>query len=197
MARPWWIGAFQITLWTALMSLVMGWMARSRSRTGAPGDGARLVQPVSTLVMGIVCFAFFAGITVITVISNTIGKNRTTNIWTTAVFCAFALASALMILEYAFGRHRVSEQGMEHRGMFGRRREFLWSEVERVSYNPTMRWFSIRLYSGPTVRVSAMVMGLPEFARRVLAHVPRTAMGDAALEVLRETQQGRLPAIWQ
>jgi len=194
MARPWWIGALQITLWTSLMSLVMGWMARSRSRTRAGDDGGRLVQPVSTLVMGIVCFAFFAGITII---SNTIGKNRTTSIWTTLVFSAFALASVPMILEFVFGRHRVSEQGMEHRGMFGGRREFLWSDVERVSYSTTMKWFSIRLHSGPTVRVSAMVTGLPEFARLVLAHVRGTTFDDSTRDVLRDTQQGRLPVIWQ
>jgi hypothetical protein len=59
-----------------------------------------------------------------------------------------------------------------------------------------MKWFKIELTSGVVVRVSAMLIGLPEFASRVLAGVPRGAIGENAYALLQQTEQGNLPRIW-
>jgi hypothetical protein len=169
------------TLWGIAMTLVMGWVARSRFRKRPESDARTLTHPISTLVIGIVGVAFFGGIDVI---SNTVGKNNTTTLWTALGFLAFALASGPMIADYYFACHRVSELGMDYRRMFGRRGTFSWSDTKRVRYASVMKWFAIDLRDGSTVRVSAMLMGLPEFARLLLAHVPRSASDDEAYVLL-------------
>src|SRR6185436_13978037 len=45
--------------------------------------------------------------------------------------------------------------------------------------------------------LSAMLMGLPEFARLLLAHAPREALEPETLRVLQETAEGRLPSAWK
>jgi hypothetical protein len=136
---------------------------------------------------------FFGGIAVI---SNTVGKNSTTTVWTTLGFLVFALASLPMIADYYFARHHVSELGMDYGRMFGQRGTFSWSDVKRVRYAPVMKWFAIELRSGSTVRVSAMLMGLPEFARILLAHVPKSAIDNETYTLLCETEQGKPPSVW-
>src|SRR5262245_31938889 len=120
----------------------MGWLARSRFRKRPDSEAGTLAHPVSTLVMGLVCVAFFGGIALI---SNTVGKNQTTTIWTTLTFLAFAFMSVSMIADYCFARHRVSEVGLEYGRMFGQRGAFGWSDVKRVRYAPVMKWFAIDL----------------------------------------------------
>jgi hypothetical protein len=58
-----------------------------------------------------------------------------------------------------------------------------------------MRWFRIETASGIAVRVSAMLTGLPEFARAVLTQVPGYAIDDATRAVLTSTSQGELPKL--
>lgn len=193
MARPAWVPLLQSALWVVVMTAVMAWVGRSRTRPGPATDTRKLEQPTSTLILGLIGVVFFGGITLI---SNTFGRNRTTTIWTTLTFVFFAVASSTMILEYVFGRHWLSERGMAHQGMFGRRREFSWSDVRSVRYSSVMKWFVIRLHSGDAVRVSAMVMGLPELARLLLEQVPRSAIEDETFEILRQTEHGQLPKVW-
>jgi hypothetical protein len=54
--------ALQWTLWLVVMATVMGWLARSRLRARPASDARRLVHPPSTLIVGLVAFAFFAGL---------------------------------------------------------------------------------------------------------------------------------------
>jgi hypothetical protein len=183
----------QWTLWGIAMALVMGWVARSRFRKRPESDARMLAHPLSTLLIGVVGLAFFGGIAVI---SNTVGKNKTTTIWTTLAFLAFALASVAIIADYYFARHRVSELGMGYGRMFGRRGTFNWSDTKRVRYASAMKWFAIDLRDGSTVRISVMLMGLPEFARLLLAQVPRSVIDDEAYVILRETEQGSPPSVW-
>ena len=44
--------AVQWIVWFVLMALVMGWLARSRSRSRAASDAALLYHPTSTLIAG-------------------------------------------------------------------------------------------------------------------------------------------------
>lgn len=192
MNREWWIPIVQWTLWGLVMALVMGWLARSRMRERLGSERQLLVHPTSILVTGIVGAVFSFGLAIV---SNTIGKNETTTIWTTLVFVAFGLLGVALIADYIFTRYRVSEEGMEYGGMFGQRGVLQWSEVRSVRYAPFMRWFVLQSASGTKVRMSAMLVGLPEFARLALRHVPKAAIDEATLEVLRETEQGRLPSV--
>src|SRR5262245_56643094 len=94
--RPWWMTALQWTLWGLIMSLVMGWLSKSRFRAWPTSDAHRLTYPLSTLIMRLMCFVFF---TSIAVVSNIVFPNRTTTWWTTSIFVGFALLSAPMILD--------------------------------------------------------------------------------------------------
>ncbi len=65
MDQPWWGTVVQWTVWGIVMTLVMGWVARSRLKTRPHPDSRRLVHPPSTLIIGVVVFLFFAGIAII------------------------------------------------------------------------------------------------------------------------------------
>jgi hypothetical protein len=75
--------------------------------------------------------------------------------------------------------------------MFGQRGILRWSEVRKVRFASVMKWFVLELHSGTTVRVSAMLIGLPEFARLLLRYVPKEAIDPEAHALLLETTQGR------
>jgi hypothetical protein len=177
-------------IWAVSMALVMGWVSRSRSRTRAPSQAGVLVLPTSILIIGIVSVVFWLAIVII---SNTVGKNSTSTLGTTLVFCVFSIASTPLISSFYFSRHRVSPSGMDYGEMFGARRTFAWSEVMAVHYSRSMGWFRLELDSGYVARISATLMGLPEFARLVLAHVPREKCSDEAYALLRDAREGKLP----
>ena len=193
MSREWWVPMVQWTLWGLVMAVVMGWVAKSRLRKRVGSERFVLKHPISTLVIGVVGAVLFFGVAVI---SNTIGKNRTATVWTTAGFIAFALAFLPMIADYFFGRHRVSQHGIEYGRMFGQRGSLRWLDVHRISFAPVMKWFVLESSSGEKVRVSAMLLGLPEFARLALLHVSKEAISPDIEALLRETAQGRLPSVW-
>jgi len=82
---------------------------------------------------------------------------------------------------------------MDYGEMFGARRTFAWSEVMAVRYSRNMGWFKLELDTGYVARISTMLMGLPEFARLVLAHVPREKCSDEAYALLGDAREGKLP----
>jgi hypothetical protein len=175
------------------MTVVMGWVAKSRLRQRPDSERNTLRHPISTLAIGVVGAAFFFGIAIV---SNTIGKNPTATVWTTALFIAFGLASVPMIADYFFARHRVSDAGIEYGRMMGQRGNLQWSEVQSVSFAPVAKWFVLEGSSGVKVRVSALLLGLPEFADLVLLHVPMEAIEPNTRAVLQATAQGQPPSVW-
>ena len=193
MDRPWWASLLQWTIWWIVMAAVMGWVAKSRMRKRPDSDRYTLRHPSSTLVLGVVTAIFFFGIAIV---SNTVGKNSTTTIWTTLLFVGFGFLSVPILADYFFVRHRLSEQGIEYTSMFGRRGSLRWSEIRTVSFSPAMKWFVLWGASGTKARISAMLIGLPEFAQLVLRYVPKTAMDAETQAILGETAQGRPPSIW-
>ena len=188
----WRTPAVQWLLWGLAMSVVMGWMARSRLRKTPPGDTPQLAHPPSTLVVGVVGFVFFIGLAVL----SNVFANRSTSLWTTLTFIALALLALPMVADYFFARHTVSAQGMQFGRMNGRRGEFAWGEVRQVSFSRAMQWFRLELADGRIVHVSAMLAGLPAFARLLLDHVPPEAVTEAARPILQATADGRPPAAW-
>lgn len=194
MQREWWLSIIQWGLWGLAMSLVMGWVARSRLRTRPKDDSWTLHHPMSTLAIGVVGAAFFFGIAIV---SNTIGKNPTSTIWTTITFVFFGGMSLPMVADYFFARHKVSEFGIDYGRMLGQRGSLAWSDVKNVRYAPVMKWFVLEQYNGRPVRVSAMLMGLPEFATQLLAHVPEERIELQTRDVLQQTSAGQPPNIWR
>ena len=192
-----WGSLIQWTFWAIAMAAIMGWMKRSRDQPRATGvDDGRLRHPPAMLIVGIVSTCFGATVAVAIVFAAHAG-NPTATLGICALFAGFALMSSSMIVEYVNARHEVSADGMKFSGLFARRGEFRWDELRSVRYSVPLKWFVLTLADGRKVRLSAMLRGLPGFARQLLAHAPAVAASDAAtLDILRETADGRPPSIW-
>lgn len=188
----WWVSAIQWTLWAVVMALVMGWLGRSRVRRRPIQEATKLAHPPSTLIMGLVCFGFFAAIAII---SNVV-PNKTTTWWTTAIFVGFAAMSAPMVIDYFMVKHEVSEEGLAYRKLVGTRKFLQWSELRSVRYAPVMKWFRLETKSGAVARISVMLMGLPEFAHQLLKHAPAESVDANTLQILQATAEGNPPSVW-
>ena len=192
MDKPAWATALQWGIWFILMAIVMGWVARSRHRARPAGKARQLEHPTSTLIIGLVAFAFFAGIAVL----SNVYANKTTTWWTTAIFVGFALLALAMVADYFVARHEVSEEGLSYGRLSGRRKHLKWSELARVRYAPVMKWFRLETHSGEVARISAMLIGLPEFARLLLGHAPPGVIDRDTLPILESTAAGKPPSVW-
>ncbi len=192
MSESLWPTVIQWTVWGVVMALVLGWIARSRYRKRPASEASTLVHPRSILILGLLGFAFFAGLAII----SNVFSNETTTPVTTSVFIGFALLNLLLVAEYSFSRHWFSDDGLEFGSLLGRRGRLSWSEVASVSYAPVMKWFRLETRAGKVARISAMLVGLPDFARIVLAQVDPAAIDSGALAVLKATAAGELPEIW-
>lgn len=192
MDQSWWVPLVQWALWGVLMALVMGWVAKSRFKRRPPTGSRRLAHPPSTLVIGVVCFLFFAGIAVI----SNVFPNKTVTWWTTTIFVGFALLSVPLIADYFAARHELSEDGLSYGRLSGPRGYLKWSDLRMVKYAPVMKWFRLETRSGEVARISVMLSGLPEFARLVLAHTSPHAIDAGTLPILQATARGNPPSVW-
>jgi hypothetical protein len=191
--ETWWFTGVEWAIWGIAMALIMAWISRSRMRK-SPDSGARLLaHSRSTLVVGLVCFLFFASIAVI----SNVMPNESTTWWTTAVFVGFAALAIPIIADYLRARHEVSETGMSYGKLFGSRGHFSWIELRNVSYAPAWKWFRLETRHGEVARISVMLTGLPEFARLLIANAPHGVIEQPALSVLRETAAGQPPSLWR
>jgi Bacterial PH domain len=182
----------QWTLWAIIMSLIMGWVARSRRQPRAAGYARRLQHPPSTLIIGLACFLFFAGIAVV----SNVFANATTTWLTTTVFVGFALLALPILGDYFAARHEVSEEGLRYGRLFGAGGQIRWADLKSVRFSPAMKWFRLESQSGTVVRISVLLMGLPVFAQLLLVHTPPEAIESSTLPVLRMTAEGNPPSVW-
>lgn len=190
--RPWWMIALQWAGWAVTVFLVAGWLNRSRFRVRSPSKERQLAHPPATLFTVLVCFLSFAGIAVV----MNVAPNETTTWWLTTFFVGLALLCVPCITEYFVGRHQVSEDGMAYRTFVGTRKYLRWSELRAVRYALGMKYFRLETGSGEVARISAGLMGLPEFARLLLAHSPKEAIEPETLPVLQATADGHPPSFW-
>ena len=79
MNKDWLIPLAQWGASVLAMTILMGWVARSRLRDRPEADRHLLRHPASTLILGIVGAVLFFGAAIV---SNTVGKNSTSTIWT-------------------------------------------------------------------------------------------------------------------
>ena len=192
MDKPWWLTVIQWTLWVVAMVLVMGWLGRSRFKKRSPEDLKKLYHPVSTLILGLVGFLFFAALIVL----SNVFPNETVTWWTNAGFGGFAALSVPVILDYFRARHELTDSGIICGRMFLPRHHLGWENVKRIEYSTSMKWFKIETRSGKVGRISVMLIGLPEFAQAVLSGVPRGAIAPDTLSLLKETASGNPPSVW-
>jgi len=191
-ARPWWSHVVQWGLWAVAMSLVMGWLARSRKQAPAPPDAQTLAHPRSTLIVGLVCTGLFLIVAVLSALFP--GKSGSPAV--TLFFIGFAALGLPLILDYRNARHTLTADGLRYGKMLGGTGTLRWADVQRLSYSQSAKWFRLDLADGRVVRVSAMLVGLPQFAQAVLDQVPPAAISPDARTVLQGTAAGELPRIW-
>lgn len=176
------------------MTLLMGWLARSRLKRRIRKGSEELYYPAGIFIMGMIDFLFFAALVVL---SNVYSNDATTwtTLWTTAVFAGFAATSFLMVLDYFRAHHRLAGDGLHFGKLFGSRGYVTWGDIRQVSYSNMAKWFVIKTRSGQTVRISTMLVGLPEFARAIIANAP-SSIEPAAHPILHAAAKGNLPSIW-
>jgi hypothetical protein len=182
----------QWTLWAIIMSLIMGWVARSRTRPRPACCDRQLRHPVSTLVIGLAGFLFFAAIAVL----SNVFANNTTSWWTTAIFVGFAVLALPIVGDYFAARHEVSEEGLRYGRLFGSGGQIRWADLKSVRFSAAMKWFRLESQSGTVVRISVLLIGLPVFAQLLLVHTPPEAIESNTLPVLRMTAEGNPPSVW-
>ena len=169
------------------------WVRRYGFRIRLSPDGTTLKQPLSFLIAGVVGFIFWGGFTVM---SNTIGKNETTTIWSTTFFVFFTLMSLVVIATYFFARHHLNREGLDYGKLRGQRGFIRWSDIREIKYKRRLGWFWLVTEVGTTMRISATLLGLPEFAQHVLAHVPSERIDSSTGDLLTEIAAGETPKSW-
>jgi hypothetical protein len=173
-------------------TFAMAWIAKSRMDRRPASDANSVQHPKSTLILGLVTLVFFAEMAALSI---TVGKDEDFSIWIPVIFLLFSGMGGAILADYFFARHRLSSKGIEFGKMFGQRGFVRWNDVRSVDYRSIMKWFRLRTKSGTTVRLSVMLMGLPEFAQHVLAHVPADRIAENTKWLLRDTANGDPPSI--
>ncbi len=174
--------------------LFMIWLSRSRLRKGSPSERGLLAYPPALLVLGILYTLTFLGFAILTLLTSPNDAEK----WSLSlIFAAFSLGGLPIIAAALFERHRVSVWGIEYSplfgiGIFG---YLPWSEVRRVTFSRFMGWFILEGHDGTKIRVSAMMTGLPEFARYLLAGVAPEAIDTKTFYLLQQTAHGVPPKL--
>jgi hypothetical protein len=190
--RPWWAPVLQWGLWAVLMTLVMGWLAHTRTHPRPSHEANTLAHPRSTLAIGLICGGFFLALAIL----SAMYPGKTGSPLISLFFLAFAVLGLPLVLDYRNARHTLTADGLRYRRMLGEGGRLRWAEVRKIRYSEAAKWFRLELAGGEVVRVSAMLKGLPEFAAAVLAQVPPTAIDPETRDILQATAQGELPRIW-
>ncbi len=188
---PWLTPVIQWGLWFVLMSLIMGWLARSRLRSPARTTGGLVLElPKSLLIIGLVATVMFGAFAILAYPSPTGGAAIS------AFFLLFVALGSYMIFAYFNDRYELRPDGLAHRKLFGGERVVRWADIRAISYSSTWSWFVLKLSDGTTLRLSVMLIGLPALAQALLAHLDPTTIADDAVAIIQKTAQGEPPSAW-
>lgn len=190
--EAWWWPILKHGTWAVAMAAIMGWLARSRLQARTLSDSRHLHCPTSFLIIALVSLGFFSACAIL----SNLYPNDTTTWWTTAVFVGFAALSVILVLECVIISHAVSEAGLVYRRWPGTRHSLEWRDLRSVRYAPVFKWFRLETRTGEVARISAMLIGLPEFAHLLLAHAPSNAIEEKTRAILVATANGHPPSIW-
>lgn len=187
MNQPWWAYLLKSIIFSVLFFLLISWINRGLKRGRIDKESETLQHEKWIGILGAVGVIFFLGLAII---SNTVGKNATTSIWSTAIFVGGAALSLPLIADYLFSRHSISKEGLHYGGMFGKRGFMEWESVQRVSISPSMCWFLLETSSGAKARISFLLEGLTHFANMILENVPRERIETEAFQLLMQKVVG-------
>jgi hypothetical protein len=158
-------------------------VSQESARPNSAAASFRMAYSPFILVLGIVVTAFGVGVAV----ASNVFSNCTTTVWTTSGFLLFAGFGVLMIVEYVRDRHDLSNDGMNHAGVFWGRGRMAWPAVTSVRFHPYLSAFVLRTETGQCAVLSVMLTGIPEFARIVLAQVRAAAVDPETRSLLEAT----------
>jgi hypothetical protein len=164
----------------------------SRLRGRTPAEQSVLRYPRGTLVVGVVCSVFFLSLALLSILFP--GKDGSPTI--SLVFVGFAFLGAPLIVEYYRVVHYLEKGGIRYSSLISSPGFLPWSDIKSVRYAPSLKWFRIEGRDGRIIRVSVMLMGLPEFARAVLSAVSESRIEPAARSLLERTAEGHPPSLW-
>jgi hypothetical protein len=179
-------------IYLVAMTLVMGWLARSRLRSpdATTTGGVLLKQPVGMLFLGLVAMGMFGAFAVLSYGARTGGPG------VAAIFLVFVALGAYVTYSYFADRLELRPDGIVYPRLARRWRFAPWDEISAVRYGSAMKWFVFTLRDGTRLRASAILIGLPALAEATLRHVPTERIAPDAMGVLRETADGRPPSVW-
>ena len=168
----------------------MGWLARSRLQPPQTGTRLLLRLPSSVLIVGVVCAAGFAACAVLSFAAPTGGP------LVAALFTGFSLLGCYLVYSYFVDRYELGPDGLSYHAPLRGPGHAPWSDITAFRYRESWKWFVVRLRDGRTLRLSVMLIGLPELAEALIENVPEALMEAGTREVLRSTAVGQPPSVW-
>ena len=155
---------------------------------------SELVRPRSVQMTGLMCFAVFGALGVISYKNIAPQVFTDSTWWTTVCFAAFAFLGAFLSIASLIEKHMVSEVGLKFRNCFGIRRTIAWSDLRSIRYfGYPKSYFRLETNSGTVIRISAMLRGLPQFAGFLLERAPEDSIDHVTLGILDATAAGIPP----
>jgi hypothetical protein len=173
------------------MSLVMGWLAKSRKAAAPRGNQRVLTVSKAATMLLAVCLLFFIALTALSAIFAKPNEN-----WVPYFFLAFLLLTLLSLIDALSVRHELSEGGINYRGLYRRYPDVPWQQIKRATWKPTMKWLVVETYDGKVLRFSALLNGLETLAAALLDRVPSLQCDDTTVTVLTKARNGDLPTVW-
>lgn len=76
-----------------------------------------------------------------------------------------------MFIEGTFTWYVVSDKGISKHSAWSRKLFLRWDEIESIEFTAINDWFAIKGSRG-TVRLHSYLVGLPQYAKSVIEHVP-------------------------
>jgi hypothetical protein len=184
----------QVVLWTLLMTLFARWAERSRAKATEETDANTMCQPPFVLIVGVVGTAVFLAAGVLCVATSPRLSGKVLGI----VFCGgFAALGGACVLDYVRVTHRVDPEGISYAKLFGSGGRLSWSDVTRVRYSDSGRWFTLKTSGRTTVRVSSNMTNVATFAKHMLAGVPSERFDEKARALLEGALVGNPPPVWR
>ena len=191
----WWNGetkqvALTVGLTSAALVLALGWLGRSRKQRPQWVSGTLILRyPKSVMIVGLADAVLFGGIAA----GLWLSPQRPDEGPTLLGLLSLCLLGVGIVLDCCRTRLDVSEAGVVSRTILGRLQTSLWMDVRLVRYERALKWFRVELRNETSFRVSAMLVGLPQFAQLLLASTPSAEIDDETRGILRDGASGLLP----
>jgi hypothetical protein len=97
---------------------------------------------------------------------------------------AIILLTLPLPLEFLFTKYTLDDEGIERLSLLRGRRHFSWFEVTSISFSNDNHWFIINS-SKKKLRLHYTLVGMQDFARIVVTHVPEEKWTEAKRMMLR------------